>query len=64
MQQNIYYEDLGVLKSVNDYKIEMKRLKVKAFSLFHRCEYNCVSNIQTENSEMCFKSCERGKLVV
>jgi hypothetical protein len=42
----------------------MKLLKIKAFSLFHRCELRCVKNIYSDQSENCFKSCEKGNLFV
>jgi hypothetical protein len=58
--KNIFYEDLGVLKSVNDYNIQKKILKVRAFSLFHKCQYNCVENINNNDTEVCFRNCERG----
>lgn len=50
MQTNLY-DDLGVLRSVNDYKIESKRLKIRSFYLYHLCQMGCVQNFTSEDTE-------------
>jgi hypothetical protein len=51
---NTVYDDLGVLKSVNDYKIETKKLKIRSFYLYHLCQMNCVTNLRNEDTESCY----------
>lgn len=54
--------ELSVLKFANDCTITLKQLKIRSFSLFHKCQLACVKDLRTTQTEQCFKSCEHGKL--
>ncbi len=46
------------MKFSNDYKTEQKKIKIKGFYLYHTCKLNCVKNILSPDSEVCFKKCD------
>jgi hypothetical protein len=60
MSKEVQSERVTVLKFVNDYKMDMERLRIRSFYLFHRCQERCFSDInsQADLTETCVKNCE------
>lgn len=54
-------EQVAILKFVNDYKMEIERLRIRTFYLFHRCEFRCLKDVDASGDavESCLKHCEQ-----
>lgn len=46
------------VKFVNDFHIELSKLRIKAFGLFHTCALKCFDKITNEEPKKCLSSCE------
>jgi hypothetical protein len=54
-------EKPSAVKFVNDFHIELSKLRIKAFGLFHTCALKCFDKITNEEPKKCLSSCELSK---
>eukprot|EP01016_Furgasonia_blochmanni_P017752 TRINITY_DN2042_c0_g1_i5.p2 TRINITY_DN2042_c0_g1~~TRINITY_DN2042_c0_g1_i5.p2 ORF type:complete len:136 (-),score=22.28 TRINITY_DN2042_c0_g1_i5:294-701(-) len=47
----------SILKFSNDQKVERKKLNVRAFYLFHKCQFQCYKTNPTQEVDMCLQYC-------
>ncbi|EWS74847.1 hypothetical protein TTHERM_000030359 (macronuclear) [Tetrahymena thermophila SB210] len=46
------------LKFVNEASIEKKKIKIRSFYLFHKCQYLCLKDLNNKESETCMQNCQ------
>ena len=57
-------ENLAVHRFINDYLISNKRIKPRAFNLFHRCQRMCYNNPKADELDInqCVDKCKNSKM--
>jgi len=59
-------ENFEVHEFLNDFMIQNKRIKPRAFNIFHKCQLKCFKDTKADEGQMfyCVETCKRSTWAV